>query len=154
MALSVWVARRRIGARKPCGRYHLSRRGPLPASGFRPVDPGDVLMRAGRPVLVVPDGARSMDAKRIVLGWKGPTRSPPRMSRCATAASDGRSVPNAFREFTKRDLWLGQGTCNRNSAGLSNRVAPKSRSDQRGGGGAVAVRNGLLPTCCQLGHRP
>ena len=37
---------------------------------YRSVDPGDVLMRAGRPVLVLPDGAKKLDAKHIVVGWK------------------------------------------------------------------------------------
>lgn len=33
-------------------------------------DPGDVLMRAGRPVLVVPPGASHLDAARVVVAWK------------------------------------------------------------------------------------
>lgn len=33
-------------------------------------DPGDVLMRAGRPVLVVPPGASALGGKQIVLAWK------------------------------------------------------------------------------------
>ncbi|WP_314956302.1 universal stress protein [Bradyrhizobium cosmicum] len=45
-------------------------RAPAQLGIFSLTDPGDVLMRAGRPVLVVPDGARSLDGKRIVVGWK------------------------------------------------------------------------------------
>jgi nucleotide-binding universal stress UspA family protein len=37
---------------------------------FRSVDPGDLALRAGRPVLVVPPTARSLRAERIVVGWK------------------------------------------------------------------------------------
>ena len=33
-------------------------------------DPGDVLMRAGRPVLVVPPETEALEAKHIVVGWK------------------------------------------------------------------------------------
>jgi nucleotide-binding universal stress UspA family protein len=31
---------------------------------------GDVLMRAGRPVLVAPSGASSLEARQVVVGWK------------------------------------------------------------------------------------
>jgi nucleotide-binding universal stress UspA family protein len=34
------------------------------------VDPGRVVLRAGRPVLVVPPGIESLRAERIVIGWK------------------------------------------------------------------------------------
>ena len=43
------------------------------SSGSRPsrnLDPGDVLMRAGRPVLIVPPGLSHLDATRIVVAWK------------------------------------------------------------------------------------
>ncbi|HML13477.1 MAG TPA: universal stress protein [Xanthobacteraceae bacterium] len=40
------------------------------ASVLRAVDPGRVLLRAGRPVLVVPPGIESLRAERIVIGWK------------------------------------------------------------------------------------
>jgi nucleotide-binding universal stress UspA family protein len=33
-------------------------------------DPGDVMMAAGRPVLVVPPGTASLAARQIVIGWK------------------------------------------------------------------------------------
>ncbi|MDH2399275.1 universal stress protein [Bradyrhizobium sp. SSUT18] len=45
-------------------------RAPAQLGVFSLMDLGDVLMHAGRPVLVVPDGTRSLDAKRIVVGWK------------------------------------------------------------------------------------
>lgn len=44
-------------------------RDPARLGVFRSADPGDVLMRAGRPVLVVPEGARSLEAKHIVVAW-------------------------------------------------------------------------------------
>ena len=34
------------------------------------LDPGEVLMRAGRPVLIVPPGLSRLDATRIVVAWK------------------------------------------------------------------------------------
>ncbi|TYL76272.1 universal stress protein [Bradyrhizobium cytisi] len=45
-------------------------RAPAQLGVFSLMDPGDVLMHARRPVLVVPDGTRSLEAKRIVVGWK------------------------------------------------------------------------------------
>ena len=33
-------------------------------------DPGDVLMRAGRPILVVPPGLSHLDTKHVVVAWK------------------------------------------------------------------------------------
>ncbi|MCK1713078.1 MULTISPECIES: universal stress protein [unclassified Bradyrhizobium] len=45
-------------------------RAPAQLGVFSLTDLGDVLMHAGRPVLVVPDGTRNLDAKRIVIGWK------------------------------------------------------------------------------------
>ncbi len=37
---------------------------------FRAADPGDVLMLAGRPVLVVPPGLAEVTARHVVLAWK------------------------------------------------------------------------------------
>ena len=39
-------------------------------SWSRHADPGDVLMRAGRPVLIVPPGLSTLDAERVVIAWK------------------------------------------------------------------------------------
>ena len=36
----------------------------------RHIDPGDVLMRAGRPVLVVPPGLSHLDTAHVVVAWK------------------------------------------------------------------------------------
>lgn len=36
----------------------------------RTVDPGDLLMRAGRPVLVVPQGVAALEARRVLVAWK------------------------------------------------------------------------------------
>ena len=49
-----------IGRRPECASSHLSRH----------MDPGDVLMRAGRPVLVVPPGLSHLDAAHVVVAWK------------------------------------------------------------------------------------
>ena len=37
---------------------------------YRALDPGDVLMRAGRPVLVVPPGVSALEGRRILVAWK------------------------------------------------------------------------------------
>jgi nucleotide-binding universal stress UspA family protein len=34
------------------------------------VDPGDALMQAGRPVLVVPPGVSALDGRRVLVAWK------------------------------------------------------------------------------------
>lgn len=39
-------------------------------SRSRHADPGDVLMRAGRPILVVPPGMSSLDTSHVVVAWK------------------------------------------------------------------------------------
>ena len=42
----------------------------LRLGAYQSADPGDVLMRAGRPVLVVPPGLSRLEAARIVVAWK------------------------------------------------------------------------------------
>ena len=42
----------------------------LSAGIYRSADPGDLLMQAGRPVLVVPPGARTLLAERVIVAWK------------------------------------------------------------------------------------
>ena len=37
---------------------------------YRSADPGEVIMGAGRPVLVVPPGTETLKAENVVLGWK------------------------------------------------------------------------------------
>jgi nucleotide-binding universal stress UspA family protein len=41
-----------------------------PGDLYRTVDPGAALLRAGRPVLAVPNGVDSLKAERVVVGWK------------------------------------------------------------------------------------
>lgn len=41
-----------------------------PSTALFSVDPGDLIMRLGRPVLVVPPHVDTLDAKRVVVGWK------------------------------------------------------------------------------------
>jgi nucleotide-binding universal stress UspA family protein len=45
-------------------------RHPVLRDPYRTVDPGVVLLRAGRPILVVPPGVTSLAAKRIAVAWK------------------------------------------------------------------------------------
>ena len=40
-----------------------------PIHGFR-LDPADLVMQAGRPVLLAPPGVRSVSGKQVVLAWK------------------------------------------------------------------------------------
>jgi nucleotide-binding universal stress UspA family protein len=45
-------------------------RGRLAGNDIGRVDTGDVLMRAGRPVLVVPAGVASLAARTVLVAWK------------------------------------------------------------------------------------
>jgi|SRR5215472_3021531 len=45
-------------------------RHPVLRDPYRSVDPGAVLLRAGRPLLIVPAGVTSLAAKRIAVAWK------------------------------------------------------------------------------------
>jgi len=45
-------------------------RHPVLGDPYRSVDPGAVLLRAGRPILVVPPAVTSLAAKRIAVAWK------------------------------------------------------------------------------------
>ncbi|MEC5292935.1 universal stress protein [Aurantimonas sp. C2-6-R+9] len=40
------------------------------ASVYQTVDPGEVVMAAGRPVLIVPPGTRALSAEHVVIAWK------------------------------------------------------------------------------------
>ena len=50
--------------------------------GSRTVDPGDLIMQAGRPVLTVPPGTQSFSADCVVIAWKD-TREARRATRDA-----------------------------------------------------------------------
>ncbi len=41
-----------------------------PSDPFHRLDPGAVLLQAGRPVLVVPQGVQSLSAKKILIAWQ------------------------------------------------------------------------------------
>jgi nucleotide-binding universal stress UspA family protein len=45
-------------------------RHPLLRDPYRTLDPGAVLLRAGRPILLVPPGVASLAGKRIAVAWK------------------------------------------------------------------------------------
>jgi nucleotide-binding universal stress UspA family protein len=45
-------------------------RHPVLRDPYRSVDPGAVLLRAGRPILLVPPGVTSLAGKRIAVAWK------------------------------------------------------------------------------------
>lgn len=44
--------------------------GAQPENVFRALDPGSVILRAGRPVLLVPDGIDALAPSRILIAWK------------------------------------------------------------------------------------
>jgi nucleotide-binding universal stress UspA family protein len=44
--------------------------GSLPGDIYRTYDPGTIIVSAGRPVLVIPDGVGRVDARRILIAWK------------------------------------------------------------------------------------
>jgi len=41
-----------------------------PGDAFGSLDPGEALLKIGRPTLVVPDGVSSLRAEHVVIGWK------------------------------------------------------------------------------------
>ncbi len=41
-----------------------------PGSVCRAIDPGTAVLKAGRPVLVVPPGVETLKAERVIIGWK------------------------------------------------------------------------------------
>jgi nucleotide-binding universal stress UspA family protein len=41
-----------------------------PGSVYRALDPGDAVLKMGRPTLVVPEGISSLQGEHIVIGWK------------------------------------------------------------------------------------
>jgi nucleotide-binding universal stress UspA family protein len=41
-----------------------------PGSAYRALDPGEAILKMGRPTLVVPEGVNSLRAEHIVIGWK------------------------------------------------------------------------------------
>jgi nucleotide-binding universal stress UspA family protein len=41
-----------------------------PGDSFGSLDPGEALLKMGRPTLVVPDGVSSLRAEHVVIGWK------------------------------------------------------------------------------------
>ena len=45
-------------------------REPLPGDIYHTHDPGTIILAAGRPVLVIPQGIAAFDARRILIAWK------------------------------------------------------------------------------------
>jgi nucleotide-binding universal stress UspA family protein len=41
-----------------------------PGSAYTALDPGEALLRMGRPTLVVPEGVTTLRAEHVVIGWK------------------------------------------------------------------------------------
>jgi hypothetical protein len=52
-------------------------------------DPGALLLRAGRPILLVPESARPLELRRGHRSVEGYPRMPPRHARCDTFATAG-----------------------------------------------------------------
>ena len=53
-----------------CADLVVVRRAVGPSGAAGALDPGAAILRAGRPVLVVPDAAASLRAEHVVIGWK------------------------------------------------------------------------------------
>ena len=45
-------------------------RDPSPGGVCRGIDPGAIVLKVGRPVLIVPPGINRLKAERVVIGWK------------------------------------------------------------------------------------
>jgi len=45
-------------------------REPLPGDIYRTYDPGTIILAAGRPVLVIPQGIGAFNARRVLIAWK------------------------------------------------------------------------------------
>jgi nucleotide-binding universal stress UspA family protein len=45
-------------------------RDPSPEGACRGIDPGAIVLKVGRPVLIVPPGIDTLKAERVVIGWK------------------------------------------------------------------------------------
>ena len=43
---------------------------PGPGNDYQTIDPGEAILKMGRPTLVVPEKARTLRAEHVVLGWK------------------------------------------------------------------------------------
>ena len=93
------------------------------ASWSRHADPGDVLMRAGRPILVVPPGVSSLNADHVVVAWKDGLEALLRWTGLTTVRWVGRTIKFGFRVRTGRTA---EGSF---SSGLA--LAPSSHADER-----------------------
>jgi hypothetical protein len=56
----------------------------LAEDAYHAFDAGEVLLKAGRPVLVVPDGVTSNAGERILIAWKDTREASPRRASCVT----------------------------------------------------------------------
>ena len=70
MARQHELCERHCSARGPAADLVIIGRARDPADKFYSVDPGSVILRAGRPVLFVPDELAAVAARRIVVAWK------------------------------------------------------------------------------------
>jgi hypothetical protein len=61
-----------------------------PRGAYRSLDPGEAILKMGRPMLVVPEGKSSLRGEHIVIGWKD-TREARRFRRRCELRSDSRS---------------------------------------------------------------
>jgi hypothetical protein len=50
----------------------------------RSLDSGGVVLRAGRPVLVVQPNVDTLSEERVIVGWKDTREAPSRVARCAS----------------------------------------------------------------------
>jgi nucleotide-binding universal stress UspA family protein len=101
---------------------------------YRSLDPGTVLINAGRPVLLVPTGVGSMEARRILIAWKN-TREARRAVRDALPllrqAEEVLAVhvtEAAWRSDTDSDLEDAADYLARHDVRIRSRTEPHSKS--------------------------
>jgi hypothetical protein len=78
---------------------------------FRALDPGSFLLKAGRPVLVVPKGVASFSPKHVAVALEGRTRSAPCRPRRTAAPATSRNCHDrrSGRQRKRSDFALYQG---------------------------------------------
>ncbi|GMA74246.1 hypothetical protein GCM10025880_06630 [Methylorubrum aminovorans] len=78
----------------------VGRKGP-PGPLLFSVDPGDLVMHVGRPILVVPPGIDHLDARRVAIGWKN-TREARRAVRTRCPSCHGPRGSSCWRSMKGR----------------------------------------------------
>ena len=84
----------------------------------RSLDPGTAVLRAGRPVLVVPPGVTTLKAEHIVVGWKEGREARRALQNALPLLQEAKSVTVA--EFCDTDV---EASCRRHVADVATYLA-------------------------------